>query len=163
MEGNYSNYDLAHTKHDKHEILDDEWQKQTDEAVKGIEFTRYQLIADYMGVGVQRSCKGSIDAALQGAAEWDRAGQQAASVIMALLPSLLTFGSWHSFYQPSKGSPNPRLDNLDIPRSSEAFGTSFLVGFLSVVFDFGLPVKGVEWPLRTRLLMTVKPFFFPDH
>jgi hypothetical protein len=91
-EANAKYYEAAEQNN---ETLFAEWQKERDEANQGIDYSWYQLIADYMGVGVPRSCQGGIEAALDGATEWDRAGQQAASLIMALLPSLLTFGLSH--------------------------------------------------------------------
>jgi hypothetical protein len=122
MSGNFSKY---YNAVDNTTISNEDFQRETNEAIKGIDDTSYQLIADYMGVGVRRQCKDNINTVLKGASEWDKAGQQSASMIMALLPSLLTFG------------------NLYVPRSSEAFGTSFLVGFMSAVFGFGLPVKSI--------------------
>jgi hypothetical protein len=99
LSNNSTNYNEANARWQNNEITDEEWVRLTDEAIEGWEYSWYQLIADYMGVGVQRSCRGGIESALQGITEWDRAGQQAASLIMALLPSLLTFGSSQfSFY-----------------------------------------------------------------
>jgi hypothetical protein len=37
-----------------------------------------------------------------------------------------------------------------VPRSSEAFGTSFLVGTMSAVFSLGLPVRSVRVALTIR-------------
>lgn len=90
--GNYTLYDEAVVQWENGILSDEQLNEQTDAAIRGIEFSYYQLLADYMGVGVQSSCREPIEAALEGAREWDRAGQQAASLIMALLPSLLTFG-----------------------------------------------------------------------
>lgn len=44
-------------------------------------------------------------------------------------------------YHPRRGGTHLLLGNLCVSRSSEAFGTGFLVGFSSAVFGFGLPVK----------------------
>jgi len=60
---------------------------------------------------------------------------------MALIPVLLTFG------------------NLFVARSSEAFGTSFLVGTMSAVFSLGLPVKSISG-IREKQRVTVSHFEF---
>ena len=91
LEANYTKYEEAYYNN---ELSDDEWQKETDEASKGIDDSWYHVIGDYMGVGVNKSCRPNIETVLEGASEWDKAGQQAAAVITALLPSLLTFGPW---------------------------------------------------------------------
>lgn len=99
LSNNFTNYDKADARRQNNSITNEEWQRLTDEATRGVEYSWYKLIADFTGVGVQRSCREGIESALQGITEWDRAGQQAASMIMALLPSLLTFGSSQfSFY-----------------------------------------------------------------
>ena len=60
---------------------------------------------------------------------------------MSLIPVLLTFG------------------NLFVARSSEAFGTSFLVGTMSAVFSLGLPVKSISG-VREKQRITVSNFEF---
>lgn len=90
---NLTKYNNATTNWQDNKISDAEYQTQSDKALVGFQFSYYQLIGDYMGVGVNSSCKSYVSNVLESASEWDRAGQQAASVIMALLPSLLTFGT----------------------------------------------------------------------
>lgn len=96
LTGNYSQYEEAEIKLLDGEISETEWESQTDQAVKGLQRTSYQLIADYMGVGVHTHCEEDINVVLAGATEYEKAGQQAASVLMALLPALLTFGPSHA-------------------------------------------------------------------
>lgn len=92
---NWTKYNDAYEKYYNGEVKEPELEKEVQEAMDGINNSLYQIIGDYMGVGVQRSCRSGIEAVLQNASEWDKAGQQAASLIMALLPSLLTFGLLH--------------------------------------------------------------------
>lgn len=73
-------------------LSENEREKEMDEASKGYTDSWYHIVGDYMGVGVQKSCTPSIEAVLSETSEWDKAGQQASTVIMAILPSLLTFG-----------------------------------------------------------------------
>ncbi len=70
-------------------------QQELDEAFKNFERAYFQIIADYMGVGWPTACQEQINMALKAASEWDKAGQQAATTLMALLPLLLTFGMSH--------------------------------------------------------------------
>lgn len=53
----------------------------------------YSILGDYMGVGYQVSCSSNINTVLSEASEWDKAGAASASVLMALIPTLLTFGN----------------------------------------------------------------------
>ncbi len=92
LDANYIKYDEAIYND---ELSDDERQKETDEAIQGMDDSWYHIIGDYMGVGVNKSCRPNIEKVLEDASEWDKAGQQAATVITALLPALLTFGPWH--------------------------------------------------------------------
>jgi hypothetical protein len=99
LAGNYTKYEEAGMKLQDVEATDIEF-LEADEAFQGFERAYFQIIADYMGVGWPTSCKDQIDTALTAASEWDKAGQQAASTLMALLPLLLTFGPPHcSTYQ----------------------------------------------------------------
>lgn len=86
----------------------------------------YSLIADYMGAGWDTECRAYVARAISTKDAYDQAGWQAATVLMALIPALLTIG------------------NLFVPRSSEVFGTSFIVGFMSSVFSLGLPVTSIS-------------------
>ena len=79
-----------------------------------------------MGTGWDTECKAYVARAISTKDEYDQAGWQAATTLMALIPALLTIG------------------NLFVPRSSEVFGTSFLVGFMSSVFSLGLPVTSIS-------------------
>jgi hypothetical protein len=71
--------------------------------------THSPVIGSYLGVGFNVDCRNYISAVLDNADQFDTAGWQAATTLMALIPVLLTFG------------------NLFVARSSEAFGTSFIV------------------------------------
>jgi hypothetical protein len=104
------------------EMLDLEWAS----ALNNVSASYYNLIGDYMGVGWNLPCRSYIDNAMEGKDEYDGAGWQAANVLMALTPVLLTFG------------------NLFVPRSSEVFCTSFLVGLTSAALGLGLPVKSIS-------------------
>lgn len=88
----------------------------------------YQLIGDYIGVGfrIDETCKNNINKVLEPLSEWDKAGMAAATTLMALIPALLA------------------VSNLFVPRSSEVFATSFLVGIMSAMFSLGLPVGSIS-------------------
>ena len=101
----------------------------------------YGIIGDYLGVGFNVSCRSHIANTLAGADDFEQAGWQAATTLMALIPVLLTFG------------------NLFVARSSEAFGTSFIVGTMSAVFSLGLPVKSISG-VREKQRVTVSHFEF---
>ncbi|KAI9852047.1 MAG: hypothetical protein M1838_002016 [Thelocarpon superellum] len=77
------------------------------------------------GVGYNFACRSRINAALGGADPFSQAGMNAATTLITLIPTLLTIG------------------NLYVPRSSEAFGTSWVVGLMSAAFGLGLPVKSI--------------------
>ena len=94
LAGNYTKYEEAYMNIQYSDATDIERQ-EADEAYQGYERAYFQLIADYMGVGWPTSCKDHINTALKAESEWDKAGQQAASTLMALLPLLLTFGPLH--------------------------------------------------------------------
>ena len=53
----------------------------------------YAIIGDYLGVGFQVSCKAYIEETLNNVSQFDQAGWQAATTLMALTPVLLTFGN----------------------------------------------------------------------
>ena len=98
LEGNLTLFDDAWARLDNGELTEEQAQNQATQAENAYIFTQYKLLSDFMGVGFNASCRTQISQVLKDANEWDKAGQQAASVIMALLPSLLTFGqSCYSF------------------------------------------------------------------
>jgi hypothetical protein len=53
----------------------------------------YRIIGDYMGTGIDVSCQSYISETLNAASQFDQAGWQAATTLMALIPALLTFGN----------------------------------------------------------------------
>lgn len=95
LDGNITLIEEAETKYYNGELSYEEAQNEARPAYDDSLFTFYEIIGDYMGVGIHASCKENISEVLREANEWDKAGAQAASVIMALLPSLLTFGQSH--------------------------------------------------------------------
>lgn len=90
--------------------------------------TYYKLIADYIGVGfpVNQECRKRVTETLESVDKFNEVGWAAATTLTALIPALLTIG------------------NLFVPRSSEVFATSFLVGVMSAMFSLGLPVKSIS-------------------
>lgn len=105
-----------------------ELKKQKEEATKNNTRSQYLRIGNILGVGynVTQECRDNINAALRDADEFTSAGTQAATTIAALIPALLTVG------------------NLFVPRSSEVFATSFLVGIMTAMFSLGLPVSSIS-------------------
>ncbi len=101
----------------------------------------YGIIGDYLGVGFNVKCRDHISQTINNADQFDTAGWQAATTLMALIPVLLTFG------------------NLFVVRSSGAFGTSFIVGTMSAVFSLGLPVRSISG-IREKQRVTVNRFEF---
>ncbi|KAF2843410.1 hypothetical protein M501DRAFT_985525 [Patellaria atrata CBS 101060] len=93
----------------------------------------YEIMGSYMGIGESVSCSPHIDRILDEASEWDKAGAGAATTLMALVPTFLAFG------------------NLFVPRSSEAFATSWLIGFGAALYSFGLPVRSRPSVPRKRV------------
>ncbi|KAL0261567.1 hypothetical protein SLS55_002997 [Diplodia seriata] len=103
------------------QYLKEELQEASRAANQTADSTYWKITASYMGVGWNVKCWGDINTALNMATEWDKAASSAATTLMALIPVLLTFG------------------NLILPRDSEAFCSSFLVGIMSAAFSLGLP------------------------
>ncbi|KAJ9636232.1 hypothetical protein H2199_007907 [Coniosporium tulheliwenetii] len=85
--------------------------------------TFYYTLGAYMGVGKSVDCSSHINEVLTVTDEWEKLGSSAATTLMALLPTFLAFG------------------NLYVPRSSEAFATSWLIGLGAAIYSFGLPVR----------------------
>ncbi|EON68449.1 hypothetical protein W97_07659 [Coniosporium apollinis CBS 100218] len=85
--------------------------------------TFYYTLGAYMGVGKSVECSSHINEVLTVTDEWEKLGSSAATTLMALLPTFLAFG------------------NLYVPRSSEAFATSWLIGLGAAIYSFGLPVR----------------------
>ncbi|OJD34001.1 uncharacterized protein BKCO1_2600036 [Diplodia corticola] len=108
------------------QYLRDELQDASRSANQTANSTHWKVTASYMGVGWNVRCWGDINAALNMATEWDKAASSAATTLMALIPVLLTFG------------------NLILPRDSEAFCSSFLVGIMSAAFSLGLPGMSIS-------------------
>ncbi|KAK5951604.1 hypothetical protein OHC33_007282 [Knufia fluminis] len=108
--------------------LIDELNKQQVIAEQNKTVSYYRLISDYLGVGfpVNDTCRANINMALGSGDEFNKAGMNAATTLMALIPALLTIG------------------NLFVPRSSEVFASSFLVGIMSAMFSLGLPVRSIS-------------------
>ncbi|KZF23248.1 hypothetical protein L228DRAFT_281988 [Xylona heveae TC161] len=94
----------------------------------------YAILGDYMGVGIDVKCKDDISNAIAGRSIYDQTGANAATTLMGIIPALLTFG------------------NLYVARSSEAFGTSFLVGAISALFSLGLPVRSISGVSRKQTI-----------
>jgi len=88
--------------------------------------TQYYMHGAYLGVGRSSKCSDHINDVLSNKDEWEKMGSSAATTLMALLPTFLAFG------------------NLFVPRSSEAYTTSALVGLTTAFFTFGLPVKSMS-------------------
>ena len=90
------------------------------------------------------SCKDWYNEQLENATEADKAGSSAASTIMALLPTLLSFAP------------------IITPRIGLLTALSFTHGFIAAAFTFGLPVRQLEIETETtpisfkRLLDNVK-------
>ena len=105
-----------------------ELKKQKKLAEANNTISRYERIGKVLGVGyhVGQQCRSNINTALGDMDEYTQAGTQAATTIAALIPALLTVG------------------NLFVPRSSEVFVTSFLVGIMSAMFTLGLPVSSIS-------------------
>lgn len=105
-----------------------ELKKQKQVADTNNTVSRYERIAKVLGVGypVEKTCRDNINLALGDMDDFTQAGTQAATTIAALIPALLTVG------------------NLFVPRSSEVFVTSFLVGIMSAMFSLGLPVSSIS-------------------
>ena len=89
-------------------------------------WTQFYTLASFTGVGRTVGCSSYINQVLADLQPWEAAGSNAAINVMLLLPTFLAFG------------------NLFVPRSSEAFSTSLLVGVSSAVFSLGLPVKSIS-------------------
>lgn len=96
------------------------------------EFVNYTNLLTNLGVGYNFSCQPTINNVLQTADEYNKAGMNSATTLITLIPTLLTIG------------------NLYVPRSSEAFGTSWILGLLSAAFGLGLPVKSISAVPRRR-------------
>ncbi|KAI9823344.1 MAG: hypothetical protein M1832_002568 [Thelocarpon impressellum] len=89
------------------------------------EFFDYDYFLENFGVGYDWSCRPTINKVLESVDEFSKTGTNAVTTLMTLIPTLLTIG------------------NLYVPRSSEAFGTSFFVGLASAAFGLGLPVQSI--------------------
>lgn len=98
------------------------------------QFVNYTNLLTNLGVGHNFSCQPTINHVLQTADEYNKAGMNSATTLITLIPTLLTIG------------------NLYVPRSSEAFGTSWIIGMLSAAFGLGLPVKSISAVPRTRTI-----------
>ncbi|KAF2198661.1 hypothetical protein GQ43DRAFT_148828 [Delitschia confertaspora ATCC 74209] len=79
-----------------------------------------------MGMGKSVPCSEYINEVINSKDEWEKMGSQAATTLMTLLPTFLAFG------------------NLYVPRSSEAYATSALVGLTTAFFTFGLPARSMS-------------------
>ncbi|KAF2472614.1 uncharacterized protein BDR25DRAFT_15889 [Lindgomyces ingoldianus] len=88
--------------------------------------TWYYIHGAYIGVGANSACAAQIDEVLSNKAEYEKMGSSAATTLMALLPTFLAFG------------------NLYVPRSSEAYTTSALVGLTTAFYTLGLPVQSMS-------------------
>ncbi|CAO2650069.1 Nn.00g013610.m01.CDS01 [Neocucurbitaria sp. VM-36] len=88
--------------------------------------TYYYIHGAYIGVGQNSECAEQINQVLADKDEWAKMGSSAATTLMALLPTFLAFG------------------HLFVPRSSEAYTTSALVGLTTAFYGFGLPVTSIS-------------------
>jgi len=98
------------------------------------QFVNYTNLLTNLGVGYNFSCQPTINYVLKTTDEYNKAGMNSATTLITLIPTLLTIG------------------NLYVPRSSEAFGTSWIIGMLSAAFGLGLPVKSISAVPRRRTI-----------
>ena len=96
--------------------------------------TDYNNLLLNLGLGYNFSCQPIINTVLESADEYSKAGMSSATTLITLIPALLTIG------------------NLYVPRSSEAFATSWIIGLLSAAFGLGLPVQSIRAVPRTRVV-----------
>ncbi|KAF1997733.1 hypothetical protein P154DRAFT_605196 [Amniculicola lignicola CBS 123094] len=98
------------------------------------DYLYYEELSMYAGIGSHVDCSPYIDQKLKKMSEWEKAGMNAATTLMALVPTFLAFGS------------------LFVPKSSEAFATSWLVGTGAALFSLGLPVKSLSCIRRKQVI-----------
>ena len=63
------------------------------EALERYFFLDYAALAAWAGVGRSVECADRISSVLKDMDEWEKAGMQAATTLMALLPTFLAFGN----------------------------------------------------------------------
>src|SRR5438034_11566196 len=70
---------------------------------------------------------------------------------MALLPTFLAFGNLYvfTFYDVESRLLTSTEHSRYVPRSSESFATSWLIGFGSALYTLGLPVRSVSTSSRS--------------
>lgn len=105
--------------------------------------TQFYNFGALMGIGWTVECSDAINTVLESKDEWAKAGSAAATTLMALLPTFLAFGNLFVLLTPVFSSFADYLLSF-VPRSSEVFATSGLVGLGSSLFTFGLPVQSVS-------------------
>lgn len=81
------------TKDDLDHVLDDVLYDKYNFKQEQRELAWFRRIGAYIGVGWHPSCMKNINQVLEDASEWDKAGANVATTLMALIPTLLTFGN----------------------------------------------------------------------